>query len=131
MRTKNMNRIPITILLLMLCTTGCTRTSEEQQPKVQTPPPTITTESGIEMVLIPAGTFMMGDNDGTPDTQPAHRVSLDAFYLDKYEVNQDHYAQTVATNPSEVNSREWRTYPVNRIDWRLAAIYCNERSRRE
>jgi len=126
-----MNLIPKTMLLLMIFTLGCTRSTEEKPPDIQTPPPTITTETGLEMVLIPAGSFTMGDNDGPGNAQPAHRVSLDSYYMDKYEVTQDDYVKTVATNPSEVKSRDWRTYPVNRIDWRLAAIYCNERSRRE
>ena len=126
-----MNLAPKTMLLLMLFTLGCTRRSEEKPQSIQTPPPTITTESGIEMVLIPAGSFTMGDNNGSPEAQPAHRVSLASFYMDTYEVTQDDYVNTVATNPSEVKSRDWRMYPVNRIDWRLAAIYCNERSRRE
>ena len=34
------------------------------------------------MVLIPAGTFMMGSVDSrTPDAQPVHPVTLDAFYI--------------------------------------------------
>ena len=38
------------------------------------------------MVLIPAGTFQMGSEDGDNDEQPVHIVHLDAFYMDKYEV---------------------------------------------
>jgi formylglycine-generating enzyme required for sulfatase activity len=43
------------------------------------------------MVLIPAGSFQMGDAFGEPwsseiDAVPVHTVTLSAFYLDKYEV---------------------------------------------
>ena len=39
------------------------------------------------MLLIPAGNFMMGSStEGRADEEPVHQVSLDAFYLDKYEV---------------------------------------------
>jgi formylglycine-generating enzyme required for sulfatase activity len=38
------------------------------------------------MLLIPAGAFMMGSTDGRDDEEPVHRVWLNAFYLDKYEV---------------------------------------------
>jgi formylglycine-generating enzyme required for sulfatase activity len=43
-------------------------------------------KDGAKMLLIPAGDFMMGSTEGGADEKPVHRVSLDAFYLDKYEV---------------------------------------------
>ena len=46
----------------------------------------LTGKDGAKMLLIPAGDFMMGSTEGDEDEKPAHRVSLDAFYLDKYEV---------------------------------------------
>jgi formylglycine-generating enzyme required for sulfatase activity len=44
-----------------------------------------------EMVLVPAGEFIMGSADGDPDETPPHRVSLPAFYIDKYEVTHEQY----------------------------------------
>lgn len=44
------------------------------------------------MVLIPPGWFVMGDNSGRQDERPAHRVWLDAYYIDKYEVTFAQYA---------------------------------------
>jgi DNA-binding helix-hairpin-helix protein with protein kinase domain len=41
---------------------------------------------GAPMVLVPAGEFLMGSEDGRRDQKPAHRVYLDAFYIDTYEV---------------------------------------------
>jgi formylglycine-generating enzyme required for sulfatase activity len=40
------------------------------------------------MVLIPAGSFTMGDtfNEGYSDERPTHMVYVSAFYMDKYEV---------------------------------------------
>lgn len=46
-----------------------------------------------EMVLVPAGSFTMG-KDGVPDA-PAHVVTLDAFYIDKYEVTNAEYQQFI------------------------------------
>jgi len=44
-------------------------------------------KDGAKMLLIPAGNFMMGSStEGRADEEPVHHVSLDAFYLDKYEV---------------------------------------------
>ncbi|HNL39642.1 MAG TPA: SUMF1/EgtB/PvdO family nonheme iron enzyme, partial [Saprospiraceae bacterium] len=37
-------------------------------------------------VLIPGGTFQMGTNEGYAEEAPAHQVTLDSFYLGRYEV---------------------------------------------
>lgn len=50
-------------------------------------------EIGEEMVLIPAGEFQMGSNDGHPNEKPVHTVYLDAFYIDRYEVTNAQYAE--------------------------------------
>jgi iron(II)-dependent oxidoreductase len=45
------------------------------------------------MVLIPGGEFIMGKNTPNPtDWQPEHKVSVDAFYMDKYEVTNSQYS---------------------------------------
>jgi serine/threonine protein kinase/formylglycine-generating enzyme required for sulfatase activity len=44
-----------------------------------------------EMILIPAGEFIMGDDNGPDDARPAHTVNLKAFYIDKYEVTNAEY----------------------------------------
>ena len=46
----------------------------------------ITGKDGAKMRLIPAGEFMMGSTEGEANEKPVHRVGLDAFYLDQYEV---------------------------------------------
>ncbi|MDW7679881.1 MAG: SUMF1/EgtB/PvdO family nonheme iron enzyme [bacterium] len=44
------------------------------------------------MIYIDAGSFQMGSNSGDSDEQPVHTVSLNAFYIDKYEVTDAKYA---------------------------------------
>jgi formylglycine-generating enzyme len=45
-----------------------------------------------DMVLIPAGNFIMGKNTGNPtDWQPEHKVSVISFYMDRYEVTNKQY----------------------------------------
>ena len=46
----------------------------------------IVSRDGAEMLLIPAGEFLMGSNDGDDDERPVHAVYLDAFYMDVCEV---------------------------------------------
>jgi len=44
-------------------------------------------DRGSEMVLIPAGEFVMGTTEGSgrQDERPAHKVTLDAFFMDRFE----------------------------------------------
>jgi formylglycine-generating enzyme required for sulfatase activity len=39
-----------------------------------------------EMALVPAGEFTMGFHDGDSNERPPHKVYLDAFYIDRFEV---------------------------------------------
>ncbi|THJ13309.1 MAG: hypothetical protein CAF43_001510 [Nitrospira sp. CG24C] len=43
-------------------------------------PATMTGKNGAPMVLVPAGEFTMGSEQGDDDEQPVHRVVLDSFY---------------------------------------------------
>ena len=49
------------------------------------------------MVLIPAGEFLMGsrEGEGAYDEHPQHRVYLDAYYIDKYEVTNVQFKEFV------------------------------------
>ena len=38
------------------------------------------------MVLVPAGEFTMGNLEGDDDEASIHRVYLEAFYMNKFEV---------------------------------------------
>ena len=48
---------------------------------------------GREMVLIPAGIFIMGSGIGEANQQPPHEVYIDAFYMDRYPVTNAEYAE--------------------------------------
>jgi sulfatase modifying factor 1 len=45
-----------------------------------------------DMVLVPAGEFVMGSDLGSTDERPAHRVFVGDFFIDRYEVTNDEYA---------------------------------------
>ena len=83
------------------------------------------------MVLIPAGEFLMGNNDGAPDERPAHTVYLDAFYIDKYEVTVGQYKQFVeATGHPAPDWNEVAQYaptdrhPIVYVSWYDAMAYA-------
>ena len=53
------------------------------------------TVASKEMVLIPAGEFLMGSPEGigNDDEHPQHKVYLDDFLIGKYEVTNDQYVE--------------------------------------
>ena len=57
----------------------------------------------MELVLIPAGEFMMGSPESEKDRgndESQHRVTLSKpFYLGKYEVTQGEWEQVMGTKP--------------------------------
>lgn len=65
---------------------------------------TIIGDDGAEMVLIPAGEFLMGsaDDEAYNEEQPVHPVYVDAFYMDRYLVTNAQYKVFVDANP------QWR-----------------------
>jgi formylglycine-generating enzyme required for sulfatase activity len=77
------------------------------------------------------------------DSQPVHKVDVDAFFIDKYEVTQGAYSALMRENPSDTkrgvreeppeiaSSPIGKDYPVTRVSWFDAARYCNARSAAE
>jgi formylglycine-generating enzyme required for sulfatase activity len=86
----------------------------------------IVTQSGVEMVSVPGGEFMMGSAQGNPDEAPPHKVRVSAFLMDKYEVTHEMFAKAQLPNPSRWQDSPKK--PVERVRWRDAKQYCNERS---
>lgn len=111
---------------------GCTH-GGRPAAKVETPP-VITTKSGIEMVVIPAGSFEMGNKKGRDDEKPVHTVWIDSFLMDKTEATQGewdrlaHGADDPKPNPSNFKGP---TLPVNQVKWLDAVWFCNARSKAE
>ena len=63
----------------------------------------------IELVLVEGGTFTMGATPDLialaqydPDELPAHEVTLDTYYMAKYEVTQALWIEIMGTNPSQI-----------------------------
>jgi formylglycine-generating enzyme len=88
------------------------------------------------MVLIPAGCFQMGDAfaEGAENELPVHRVCVDAFYMDQYEVTNAQYRRYKPDHSSGGRGRLDRDgddQPVVWVNWWDAIRYCNWRSRQE
>ena len=118
----------MTALVLLAGGCGERKGSPESTPTAAEVPKAIQTKTGIDMVLIPAGEFTMGDDGGENDEQPAHRVRLAAFYMDVCEVTQASFEAILGRNPSKAQGPD---RPVERVSWFAAVQYCNMRSTRE
>jgi formylglycine-generating enzyme required for sulfatase activity len=109
---------------------GCEKTDSSGQ--AVDAPPIVKTKSGVEMVQIPAGYFEMGSKHGRDDERPVHKVWVDSFLMDKYEVTQAEFEKIGKTeamaNPSHFKGAE---LPVDQVTWALAARFCNARSKLE
>lgn len=102
------------------------------------------TVDGMEMVYIPAGTFLMGSAEGREDAQPVHAVSLDAYWMDRTEVTNAMYATCVDAGYCDPPHRDvsltrldgyfrvaaFADHPVLFVDWSDAQTYCAWAGRR-
>ena len=85
-------------------------------------------KDGAPAVLIPAGSFVMGDNE----TSPRREIFVDAFYMDKFEITVGRYAKFLEATGHVRPPEEWETVkiqsdgelPVVGVDWGDAASYC-------
>ena len=68
-----------------------------------------------ELVVIPAGSFVMGSNDGDRE-KPPHSVSVRTFALGKYEVTQGQWKAVMGSNPSEF-SYCGNNCPEENVSW--------------
>ena len=81
--------------------------------------------SGIEMLLVPPGTFQMGCIMGSDSygcyswEQPVHTVTLtNAYYLGRYEVTQAQWQAQMGSNPSYFQGQaDSPSRPVEQVSW--------------
>jgi formylglycine-generating enzyme len=123
--------------LTLLCSCNKSNPDAQNQPasaSASSAPQTVSSESpvefatksGVEMVYLPGGQFTMGTSQGEPDEGPAHAVKLSPFAMDKYLVTHDMFTKAQLPNPSHWQDNPKK--PVERVRWRDAKQYCNERS---
>ena len=73
----------------------------------------------IEMVLVEGGTFTMGatpeqGSDACDNEKPAHKVTLDSFYIGKFPVTQRLWKAVMGSNPSDFKGDN---LPVENVSW--------------
>lgn len=103
------------------------------------------------MVLIPAGSFAMGNatnvfppDESWPDELPQHTVFISAFFMDQTHVTETHWDQVrlwaVDRGYDDLPLGSWRDgtnysqgplHPIHLVSWFDAVKWCNARSERE
>lgn len=94
----------------------------------------------LELVRIPAGTLLLGTNDGYPDEGPPHLVEIEApFWMGATEITNALYALFDPDHDSRLEhgdflqfstaERGWRLdapeQPVVRVSWERAMAFCD------
>jgi formylglycine-generating enzyme required for sulfatase activity len=91
----------------------------------------------LELVLIPAGEFVMGDVDGLPDERPASVVQIEEpYWIGAFEVTNAQFERFNPSHDSGVESRFSMQFgvrgfyvngpgqPVVRVNWNRAMAFC-------
>ncbi len=115
------------LIFVLLLPCGCSEDKDDDNP---------ITPGGsdpIPMVLIPAGTFRMGNVTdhprGLPGEKPVHDVTIShAFLMSETEITQAQYQAVMGDNPSEHIGDD---LPVEYLTWYEAADFCNRLSVQE
>jgi formylglycine-generating enzyme required for sulfatase activity len=93
----------------------------------------------IEMVWIPAGTFIMGspasETDWLPNSswfqqfeRPQRQVTLSGFWMGKYQVTQAEWKAVMGNEPSYYSGDN---LPVETVSWYDVIVFCNRLSIKE
>jgi len=92
-----------------------------------------------DMVLIPAGSFTMGTNLLASEWPP-HKVYVDGFYMDKYEVTngdyykfleaKDYYLPLFWNSVAYHSGLRFKNRPVIGVSWYGACEYCKWKGKR-
>lgn len=101
-------------------------------------PDRFTNSIGIQLKLIPAGTFLMGspsDEEGRHDDEgPRHRVTLSkSFYMGIHEVTQGQWESVMKRTPwkGENYVKEGADYAASYVSWDDATEFCRRLSQLE
>jgi len=134
--------------IFTLFLSSCGDAFDLKSQKIFLPPIKISQFDGKEMVLVPAGEFIMGtdkiDHEKTHlkigavkplflDQHPSRKLHLDSYYIDKYEVTNEEYKKFLDSSGYDELPGHWEggtykegtgRYPVTHVTWREALTYA-------
>lgn len=109
------------VALIWLMQSSRNRAPAQLSPAIvsRTPGAVVLNQIGMELVYVPAGSFMMGasnlSNFVSINEKPVHRVTFrEGFHMGKYEVTQAQWTRIMGTNPSHFTGNN---LPVEQVSW--------------
>jgi formylglycine-generating enzyme required for sulfatase activity len=111
-----------------------TLTQKREDRTAQYYPEVLDSDTTLDMVLIPGGSFLMGSPEDEPerygDEDPQHLVTVSAFFMARYPITQQQW-QVVAALPkveidlsSNPSSFKGENRPVETVSWHEATEFC-------
>ncbi len=96
--------------------TACQACEQETQQPSEDVEVFIEPATEMELLYLPAGTYMMGDtfDEGAEDEHPVHPVHLEGFYIGKYPVTQMQWKFVMQANPSKFRGDR---HPAEQVNW--------------
>lgn len=145
--TESTTELPSATMSLPTITNSPTASLTPSLTPITTPLASLMTDPhGVSMVLVPQGPFIMGTDGRDPwniIARPARLVSLDMYYIDKYEISNSQYAECVFDGACDVpmltrsklrhlyyGNSFYADFPVVYVTWSDAQSYCGWRSGR-
>lgn len=134
---------PLTQTAVMEETLQHPATPTIQFPTIIAMPTELIDPGNVRLVYVPGDNFMIGNEAGIAEENPAHLVYVKPFYIDKYEVTNVLYRLCVdagvcdppmssssSTRPVYYGNLEFNEYPVVNVTWSMAKQYCEWRGAR-
>jgi formylglycine-generating enzyme required for sulfatase activity len=91
----------------------------------------------VTMVRIPAGEFIMGSDNDTPQEQPRHSIKIDkAFWISESEINNELFFAFKPDHNASIFDQQWKDHvrlgyysnydeqPAVRMSWQDADAFC-------
>lgn len=111
---------------------ACTESPGDSDSFCGMPIPSALEGTGFQWICIPAGSFLMGTDDGHESERPVHKVVLSKFAIAATEVTVAQYRKCVeagvCSEPDSDQLCNWgkigkENHPVNCVDWDQAKAF--------
>ena len=126
--------LPILLVILSCNPPKSQEITEEESPcLINTDSLPQSIEGLKKMVLIPSGTFLMGDSSGFEHEQTVHQLDMNGFYMDETPVTYADFQEYINDGGNITRYWNYSSYnipeqPISGISWYHAINYCNWRS---
>ncbi|HUP02774.1 MAG TPA: SUMF1/EgtB/PvdO family nonheme iron enzyme [Bryobacteraceae bacterium] len=78
-----------------------------------------------DLIRIPGGEFLMGQEDGRDDERPAHRVTIAPFLLCRYQITNSHYEAFRRATMRQRPEFTCPEQPATSVNWFDAVAFCH------